>query len=116
MNSLLLNDEKQKKITMRWYAWIPVFSFSTIGPFSADSYIPLMPIMLDDLHGTESELAWSLLLNWIARGVSSLLISYYSDKFGRKPFVLLGLIFYIIGTIICTNSPNINYFIMARIV
>lgn len=79
---------------------------------------PLLPVYISGFLNENN-----LILISIALGVYSLVQCFMqypfgvlSDKFGRKPIIIIGLIIFIIGLIISAFSKNIYIFILSRII
>lgn len=87
-----------------------------IGPFSTDSFIPNMPAMQKDLDATTVEVGLALQLNWIAKGISTLVVGYLSDNsIGRRNAILVSLAVYFVGTLGCACATSAKMFIAMRV-
>jgi len=97
--------------------WALILSIDMLGPFSTDSYVPNMPQLNAQLSGSSYFLVGlSLQLNWLVKGVATVVLGKWSDKFGRRPVVLGAFAAYIAGTLCCALAPNISVFLLARVV
>jgi len=52
----------------------------------------------------------------LAQSVLQIPFGWASDKFGRKPVLILGLTLFTIGSVLCAMSDNITQLILARVV
>jgi len=96
--------------------WALILSIDMLGPFSTDSYVPNMPQLNAQLVGSSYFLVGlSLQLNWLVKGLATVILGNWSDKFGRRPVVLGAFAAYIAGTLCCAVAPNISIFLLARI-
>lgn len=76
-----------------------------------------MPQLNAQLSGSSYFLVGlSLQLNWLVKGVATVVLGKWSDKFGRRPVVLGAFAAYIAGTLCCALAPNISVFLLARVV
>jgi DHA1 family bicyclomycin/chloramphenicol resistance-like MFS transporter len=97
--------------------WALVLSIDVLGPFSTDSYVPNMPQLNADLSGSNYFLVGlSLQLNWLVKGLATVVLGNWSDYYGRRPVVLMAFSAYIAGTLGCALAPNISVFLLARVV
>ncbi len=89
---------------------------SVIMPFSMDIYTPSVPDMPAYFNTTESLVNLTIVGFCLFFAVGLLIFGPLSDKFGRKPILLAGIIGYIIGSILCALSVTIYMLIVARII
>ncbi|WP_159991317.1 Bcr/CflA family efflux MFS transporter [Pelistega ratti] len=85
------------------------------GPFSIDMYLAAFPLILKDLQTTPHMLSFTLIGFSLFMAIGMLLMGTLSDKFGRKPILLIGLGVYIISSLGIVFTPNIELFIVFRI-
>jgi len=77
-----------------------------------DAYLPALPNIVSDL-ATTNYLAQLTLTAWFLGSASlQLILGPISDYYGRRPVLLTGGIVFIISTIICTLTNNINILLM----
>jgi Bcr/CflA subfamily drug resistance transporter len=81
---------------------------------SNDIYLPALPEMMKEL-GLNSHIAQLTLTTWFFGSASvPLILGAITDRYGRRPILLLGGIVYIVMTIICAITSNISLFLIAR--
>jgi DHA1 family bicyclomycin/chloramphenicol resistance-like MFS transporter len=88
---------------------------SAFPPLSTDLYLPALPQMaalMDTTRGT-ANLTMSLFMIFFAMGM--LFWGPVSEKYGRKPVLLTGLVLYILGSAGCALSTNMPWLIFARV-
>jgi DHA1 family bicyclomycin/chloramphenicol resistance-like MFS transporter len=85
-------------------------------PFSMDVYLPALPIMKEYFHTSSSLISFTLTAFFIFYALGILIFGPFSDKFGRKKILLLGISVYIIGSILCSISTSVYFLIISRIV
>jgi Bcr/CflA subfamily drug resistance transporter len=81
---------------------------------SNDMYLPALPQMMENL-GMSSTEAQSTLTFWFAgAAVFPIFMGVAADKYGRRKTLLTGGFIYIIATIICAITTNLQLFLFAR--
>lgn len=88
---------------------------SAFPPLSTDMYLPAIPTMVKDL-GTDITVAnLTLVLFFIFFATFLLLWGTISDKYGRKPILLIGTGLYVTASIFCFLSASILQLIVFRV-
>ncbi len=85
-----------------------------LGPISTDLYLPSLPaigLALGADHG-QVQLTLSVFLAGFA--FSQLACGPLSDRFGRRPVILGGLVLYVIASLACAAATTIEMLILAR--
>ncbi|OAT23395.1 putative multidrug resistance protein [Proteus myxofaciens ATCC 19692] len=86
-----------------------------LGPLGIDLYLPTIPEIAKGLGSSESLIQSTIGLFILVLGVGQLISGPLVDKFGRKPVALVGIVIYILGSIIATLSINPSLFILSRL-
>ncbi|SVD68783.1 uncharacterized protein METZ01_LOCUS421637, partial [marine metagenome] len=87
---------------------------TALGPLCNDTYSPFLPLIarsLDALPG-QAQLTMSTILLGFAGG--QLVYGPLSDRFGRRPLLLLGLIVFMLASIGCAFALTINQLLFGR--
>lgn len=84
-------------------------------PLSTDVYLPALPRMVESLNTTTSMVNLTLVFFFIFYAVATLFWGPLSDKYGRKPILLVGLSIYTVASILCIFSFNVYMLIICRI-
>jgi DHA1 family bicyclomycin/chloramphenicol resistance-like MFS transporter len=89
---------------------------SAFPPLSTDLYLPALPHVMVKLRASQSlvNLSLSLFLVFFALGI--LVWGPVSEKYGRKPILLIGLVLYVLGSSGCALASNVTLLILARVV
>lgn len=85
------------------------------GPVSTDMYLPALPGLTRVFDTTVGmvQLTLSLFLGGFA--IAQLFVGPLSDRFGRRPVLLGGLLVFVIATVACYYSDSIEALIAARL-
>ncbi len=89
-----------------------VFAFA----LAMDVYMPVLPYMREALHTTQQMVQVTLSLFLVVTGVGQLFLGLLSDQFGRFRVILLSAILFVIGSVLCALSSNIELLIASRVV
>jgi DHA1 family bicyclomycin/chloramphenicol resistance-like MFS transporter len=89
---------------------------SAFPPLSTDLYLPALPHVAEALHTNQTlvNLTLSLFLVFFALGI--LIWGPVSEKCGRKPILLTGLVLYTLGSAGCALSSNAAMLIFSRVI
>ena len=74
---------------------------SSFTPLSIDMYLPALPVIAVDLHGTAGDIQLTLSAFMIAFGAGQIFYGPAGDRFGRRPVILGGLAIYVVTSIGC---------------
>lgn len=89
-----------------------------IGAFSSlvnDMYLPTIPTMMREFHTTPSMTQMGISMAMIGMGLGSVLWGSASDRYGRKPILLISLIIFVLSTVVSLFSETITFFIVCRL-
>jgi DHA1 family bicyclomycin/chloramphenicol resistance-like MFS transporter len=77
--------------------------------------VPALPILVAAFDDSPArvQLVLSLYLGGIAGG--QLVYGPLSDRFGRRPVLLAGLLTFLVGTLLCGAAPNLGWLILGRV-
>lgn len=89
---------------------------SALGPTSMQILLPALPIIKSDFMVSASVAQLTLSLSMLAIAVGTLTYGPLSDRYGRKPILIIGIIITVIGSVFCIFAPTINLLILGRIV
>ncbi len=88
---------------------------SSFPPLSTDLYLPALPRMMADFGAAKAHLNLTLSLFFIFFAVSLLIWGPLSDKYGRKPVLITGLVIYVLSSVMCALAGSISLLIVFRI-
>lgn len=87
---------------------------SAFIPLSTDLYLPALPRMMEQYGVTEGVLNLTLIVFFIFYGVGTLFWGPLSDKYGRRPVLLMGLVLYVLASMLCATSEGVDVLIIFR--
>ena len=106
-----MNNTKPNK---NFYLILILGMLSAIGPFSIDMYLPAFPDIAKGLNTEVSKVMLSLSSFFIGISVGQLIYGPMLERFGRKKPLYFGLSVYILASIGCSFSHDINMLIVWR--
>ncbi len=99
------------------YALFVTF-IAIIGAFSSfvnDMYLPTIPAMMKEFHTTPSMTQMGISMAMIGMGLGSVVWGSASDRFGRKPVLIVSLVIFVLATAVSLLSRTITFFIICRL-
>lgn len=91
-------------------------AITALAPVSLQIFIPALPAIQSSFESSTGITQLVLSLSILANAVATLLYGPLSDRFGRRPVVLVGLFIFIFGSVLCALAPTISLLIIARII
>jgi DHA1 family bicyclomycin/chloramphenicol resistance-like MFS transporter len=88
---------------------------SAFTPLSIDLYLPALPMITVDLHGTVGDIQLTLSAFMIAFGAGQIFYGPAGDRFGRRPVILSGLFVYVLTSIGCAFAGEAMQLVMLRL-
>ncbi len=97
--------------------WVVVILSMLLGiqPVTTDLYLPALPALADSFSAPMSQAQYTLSALLLAFGCSQLLWGPLSDRFGRRPILLIGLAAYVLATVASTLAPSMQWLIGWRV-
>lgn len=105
---------KQKYLGDRGLLIFLVF-LSAFAPLSTDLYLPALPTMTTYFNVPEYLTNLTLILFFIFFSAGILIWGPLSDKYGRRPILLVGITGYAIASLLCAVSVSIDQLILFRV-
>lgn len=87
-----------------------------LQPVTTDLYLPALPALTQDLGATVAQAQLTLSGLLLAFGLSQLVWGPISDRFGRRPVLLLGLATYVVGAVGGALAGSMEALLLWRIV
>lgn len=92
-----------------------IFLLNMTGPMSTDLYLAAFPTLLKQFNTTEHVLNYTLVGFFVSFAIGMLFIGPLSDKIGRKPVLLSGILIYGVSSLLCSFAPTVESLICFRI-
>lgn len=89
---------------------------SAFGSFVNDMYIPSLPEMVKAFSTSVSTVQLGLTMGMIGLGLGQVILGPISDKYGRKPVLVISLMLFVAAAVVSVFSPTIEFFLACRVV
>ncbi|MED7788061.1 MFS transporter [Francisella sp. 19X1-34] len=89
--------------------------FAISGIFTLDIYLPGIPGQIKSLNVSSTAISWTFTIFSITFAISQLIVRPLSDKYGRKPILIIGLFLATISTFLCGLADGFGELIAFRI-
>ena len=89
---------------------------TALAPFSLQIFLPALPVIQADFGVTAGVAQLVLSLSILASAFAMLAYGPLSDRFGRRPVLLAGLVAFAGGSVCCALAPGVGTLIGARVV
>ena len=84
------------------------------GTFPIHLFVPALPGVAHDFHATAAAAQLTITLYIVGLSIGQLIYGPISDRFGRRPVLLLGLALYTVASVAASLSPSLGALIAAR--
>jgi DHA1 family bicyclomycin/chloramphenicol resistance-like MFS transporter len=91
-------------------------ALAALPPLSIDMGLPAFPALERDLGTSAPGAGLTLSLFMAGFSVSQLVLGPLSDRFGRRPILLAGLVLYAVAGFLCAAAPSITLLIGLRLI
>jgi MFS transporter, DHA1 family, multidrug resistance protein len=91
-------------------------ALTATGPFTLNIYLPVMPYAQHALGASVSATSLTLSAALIAFAVGILFCGPLSDRVGRRPVILAGLVVFAAGSALALIAPSVGWLIAARVI
>jgi len=89
---------------------------AALGPSATQILLPALPAIRQDFAVSTEVAQLTLSLSMAAIALGTLTYGPLSDKYGRRPIIMLGLAVTCLGSILCTVASSIEILILGRFV
>ncbi|MBD1574300.1 multidrug effflux MFS transporter [Vibrio sp. S17_S38] len=83
-------------------------SVFALSPFSIDTYLPAIPTIASDLNVEINWVAMTVSLYVFGLAIGQLLGGQFSDKYGRRIVMMIGLIIFALGSVAISSAQSIQ--------
>ena len=104
-----------QKANYSWQ-WISLLGLLTaLGPLSIDMYLPALPEMAHEFGTSTASISSSVPAYFLGLAIGQLIYGSLSDRIGRKTPLYIGLVIFILGSLLCAFSASEWLLYFARV-
>jgi len=89
---------------------------TALGPLSMQIILPVLPVMQDAFMVSPGTVQYVLSLALFTIAFATLVYGPASDRYGRRPVLLVGLVIFLLGSIASALAPTIELLIVGRVI
>ena len=117
MNDQTLDKDIIPKITKKqWLTSILAIITAMTALMGVDLYLPAMTDMATHFHTTKNHLQLTITIYLVSMAIAAFFYGPLSDKIGRKPTLIIGMLTGLIGCLIILFSTSIHMVIIGRLI
>lgn len=114
--SYLNNMHSTLKVSKHEFKTLAIIVLVAICAFlGVDIYLPSMPFIADFMHADKAQMQQSVSIYLLGTGASVLFYGPLSDKYGRRPIVIFGMVLATLASIAAAYTTKINEFLIIRL-
>ncbi len=91
-------------------------TITALGPLAMQIILPVLPVMQDAFKVSAGTVQYVLSLALFTIAFATLVYGPASDRFGRRPVMLVGLLIFLIGSVVSAVAPSIELLIAGRVI
>ncbi len=91
---------------------VPLVSFYS---FALDLYIPLLPAIQQEMDASRVVMQYTNSLFMFFCGLGQLVFGPISDRYGRRPILLVSCQILFLANVVCAFSPSVEFLLLGRI-
>jgi len=95
---------------------IVLAAITALGPMAMQIFLPALPAIQDAFTVSAGRAQLVLSASLAAIAISTLFYGPAADSFGRRPVMVVGLVIFLVGSVICAIAPSISILIFGRVV
>ncbi|MDT0169497.1 multidrug effflux MFS transporter [Pseudarthrobacter sp. BRE9] len=100
------NTSKQAPRSVKYVLMLG--ALAALPAITTDMYLPSLPAVEADLHTTQTAAQLTLSGTLVGAGVGQLVIGPFSDRFGRRLPLIIGISLHVAISLLCSVAPNIE--------
>jgi len=89
---------------------------SALGPASMQILLPALPVIRTDFDVSAGAAQLTLSLSMLSIAIATLTYGPISDRYGRKPTLIVGILITFLGSLFCLVAPTVELLILGRFV
>jgi DHA1 family bicyclomycin/chloramphenicol resistance-like MFS transporter len=87
-----------------------------LGPFAMQMFLPALPAIQEGFGVSAATAQLALSLSALSIAIATLFYGPLSDRVGRRPALIGGLLVYLAGSLACALAPSMGILVLGRIV
>ncbi|MHA3702106.1 multidrug effflux MFS transporter [Jatrophihabitans sp. YIM 134969] len=99
----------------RALTFVVLGGLSAFGPLATDLYLPALPEVGRDLGAGQGVVQLTISSSLVGLALGQLVAGPLSDNLGRKRPLLVGLVGFVVLSLVCVVAPNVWLLILARL-
>jgi DHA1 family bicyclomycin/chloramphenicol resistance-like MFS transporter len=99
-----------------WGTVVLLGSLTAMGPLGIDMYLSSLPAMEVSLHASAAQTQGTMAAFLAGMAVGQLFYGPASDRIGRRPPILLGVVIFIVASAGCALAPTPELLLVARFI
>ncbi len=93
---------------------VTLVAATALGPLAMQIFLPSLPLIQSDLGVSAATAQLVLSVSMVAISFSMLVYGPLSDRFGRRPLLILSLALFLIGSLVGAFAPDIATLVIGR--
>lgn len=91
-------------------------ALSALGAISIDLYLPSLPSIGRVLGADAAQVQYTMSAFFVGMAVGQIVLGPLSDRFGRRPVILAGIMVFVAASLGCAVAPTIGWLVTGRFV
>ncbi|WP_260295119.1 multidrug effflux MFS transporter [Sedimenticola hydrogenitrophicus] len=89
------------------FATAIIASLVAVGPLSTDMYLPAFPLLMQSFNADINQVQQTLSIFLVGFALAQLIYGPLSDRFGRKPVLMVGLLLFLLSSLAIVFAESI---------
>ncbi|MGB0696868.1 MAG: multidrug effflux MFS transporter [Rhodospirillaceae bacterium] len=108
--------ETNRPAPTHWAVTVLLVALAAYGPVSTDLYLPSLPEMTRHFSVSVSYVQLTLSIFTLGFSFGMLIHGPLSDRWGRRPILLIGALIYVVGSVVCVSAQSIDLLLAGRFI
>ena len=91
-----------------------ICAFAAMGTLATNIFLPSLPAMAASLHVSSAAVTSAITVYLAILALGQLIVGPLSDRFGRRPLILIGFCLFVAGTIGCALARDLSDLLIGR--
>jgi len=91
-----------------------ICAFAAMGTLATNIFLPSLPSMAATFHVSSAAVTSAITIYLAIFAVGQLIVGPLSDRYGRRPLILIGLCLFVAGTIWCAQARQLSDLLIGR--